>query len=315
MRSVPSLRPGLLPVIMLVFIVAWALFAVLMLSGTMISTQRIEDRLRVINTVYPQINQNLKSVPLALETGRIAGQIKQAATPLSPQLTEVVKDVGGIQTSVQSVLDRAGQINASAKTINTAVKSINAVVVPIGSTLASVDDKARSINNSVHGINDSFHHVLDHVHDIRDRIVRINHQADDVIDQAHKIKSDTRQLVSPLLPGILQNSYAISRSPIVDPLDLSRLKLARLNPLLAALVPQAPTHLSTLSALPELGGLAGLGKTGHSTAAQKSGPLLPGPLNLSNSLTGGSTSHKSDTSPRSHDDDNTHLLTGLFGSS
>jgi uncharacterized phage infection (PIP) family protein YhgE len=311
---VPSLRPGLLPVIMLVVIVAWALFAVLALSGTMISTQRIQDRLRVINTVYPEINQNLKSVPLALETGRIAAQIKQAAVPLSPQLTEVVKDVGAIQTSVQSVLDRAGQINASAKTINTAVKSINAVVVPIGTTLASVDDKARSINNSVHGINDSFHHVRDDVYDIRDRVARINRQADTVIDQAHQIKDNTRRLVSPLLPGILQNSYAISRSPIVNPLDLSRLKLARLNPLLAALVPQAPTHLSTLSTLPELGGLAGLGKTGHSTTAQKSAPLLPGPLNLSNPLTG-SSSHKSDNSPRSHDDDSPHLLTGLFGSS
>ena len=49
------LRPGLLPVIMLVVVIAWALFAVLMLTGTLISAQQIEDRVTVINAVYPRV--------------------------------------------------------------------------------------------------------------------------------------------------------------------------------------------------------------------------------------------------------------------
>ena len=224
-----SLRPGLLPVIALVVVIAWALFAVLMLTGTLISTSQIQNRVNAINVIYPRVDQNLKSVPLALQTAKISGQIADAAKPVSPQLADVVKDVNGIQTSVTSVLNLVGPINKSVRTINDSVKSINASVVPIGTSLTSIDGKVQSINGSVHGINDSFDGILDHVHSIDGRVAGINERAERVRGIAEDIKDDTGRLVSPLLPDILKNSFAISRSPVINPLDLSRLDLRRLN--------------------------------------------------------------------------------------
>lgn len=224
-----SLRPGLLPVIALVVVIAWALFAVLMLTGTLISTSQIQNRVNAINVIYPRVNQNLKSVPLALETARISGQIADAAKPVSPQLADVVKDVQGIQTSVTSVLNLVGPINKAVLTINDSVKSINASVVPIGTALTSIDGKVQSINSSVHGINNSFDGILDHVHSINGRVEGINDRAERIRGIADDIKDDTGRLVSPLLPDILKNSFAISRSPVINPLDLSRLDLRRLD--------------------------------------------------------------------------------------
>jgi hypothetical protein len=224
-----SLRPGLLPVIALVVVIAWALFAVLMLTGTLISTSQIQNRVNAINVIYPRVDQNLKSVPLALQTARISGEIEDAARPVGPQFTDIVKDVQGIQASVTSVQNLVGPINKAVLTINGSVKAINASVVPIGTSLASIDDKVKSINSSVHGINNSFDGILDHVHSIDDRVAGINHRAERIKDIGDDIKDDTGRLVSPLLPDILKNSFAISRSPVINPLDLSRLDLRRLG--------------------------------------------------------------------------------------
>jgi hypothetical protein len=257
-----AFAPGLLPMTVFTAIIAWALYAVLMLTGTITAANQIDDRVGIINTVYPRINQNLKAVALAADTGRIAGQIRDAATPLSPQFTQIVHDVGGINTSVDSILHDVGTINTSVLSINDAVHAIHGSVLPIAAGLDSVDGKVGSINHSVHQIDERFGHIRGHVDSIDDGLVHgSNDRIQKVIDQADGIQDDTDRLAHSLVPDILTNAHAIARSPILDPTDTSRLDPRRLNPLLAGV-----THPGQLPSL------LGLVQAAHKPAL----PAVPG---------------------------------------
>src|SRR5688572_909653 len=104
------LRPGLLPVIMLVVVIIWALFAVSMLTGTLLATHTIQERLVQINSTYPEINTDLIELPLADETGRIAEEIDRVVKPLGPQFTTVVDAVGAIDANVKAIAEGSGSI-------------------------------------------------------------------------------------------------------------------------------------------------------------------------------------------------------------
>ncbi len=229
-----------LPVIALVVVVAWALFAVLMLTGTLVAAQQIDNRVNAINTVYPQVGENLQALPLADETGRIADEISRVAQPVGPQFTAVVASVGTIEASVKSIEGSAANINTSVKSINTSVKTIGGTVDEIDSTLSSVNDKVGTINASAQGINDSFDGILGRVRSIDDGVAGINNRAGTVIDLAGGIKDNLGKVRDPVLPDIVQNSAAIAGSPIINPLDLSA------NPLLAGL--QVPPLLDPATA-------------------------------------------------------------------
>lgn len=189
-----------------------------MLTGTLLNANEINDNVAAINTVYPGVHKNLQSVPLALETARVAGEIDKAAEPVGPAFAKVADDVNGIQTSVESILAAGGEINSSVKSINAGVKTINGTAVQIGTTLHAVKDDVHSINASAHGIGHSFDKILDASHGIDDGAAGINRRADTVIDTAKGIKGDLDFLTESLAPGILKNSAAIKGSPLLSPL-------------------------------------------------------------------------------------------------
>lgn len=205
-----------LPFLAVVIVATWAVFAVISLSGTLISAHQIVDSVREINTVYPQVDKNLKSVPLALETARVSGEIDEATKPVGPAFTQIVDAVNGIQTSAAGILQAGGEINTSAKSINAGVKSINGVAVPIGASLATVDDRVRSINDSAHGIKDKFDDILDRSHSINDRVRGINHRAEAVQDVGKGIRSDLDLATGAVLPNLLTNAIAIKKSPVLQ---------------------------------------------------------------------------------------------------
>jgi uncharacterized protein YoxC len=302
-----AFAPGLLPMTVFTAIIAWALYAVLMLTGTITAANQIDDRVGIINTVYPTINQNLKAVALAADTGRIAGQIRDAAAPLSPQFTQIIHDVGGINTSVDSILGDVKTINTSVLSINNAVHTIHGSVLPIAAGLDSVDHKARSINNSVHQINDRFGRIRDHVYSIDDRLVHgSNDRIQHVIDHAEGIQDDTDRLAHSLVPDILRNAHAISRSPLIDPTDTSRLDTRRLNPLLAGLTnpDQLPSLLGLVQAarkpaVPTLPG-ATINKPLGSLSLPKTAPELANTL-TSNPLLPSLTGPGGPRGPQHHD--------------
>lgn len=241
------LRPGLLPVIMLVVIIAWALFAVAMLTGTLVAAQKIETRLAVINEDFPTISQNVKSIPLAVETGRIADEINRVAAPIGPQFTQVVDAVGMIDASAKTVNDNVISINGSAKMINAAVKTINGTVVMIDTSLTAVNDQVGSINGSVVGIGRSFDGILGEVRSIDDEVAGINNRADVVIGQALGISRDLDR-IAPVVRDIRQNSQAIADSPLLLRDLEGLLKLDILKDLTAPVLEELP--VSPVAALP-----------------------------------------------------------------
>jgi uncharacterized protein YoxC len=249
-----SLKPGQLPVIALIVVLVWVVFAVAMLTGTLLSARNIDNQVVEINKVYPQVHKNLGAVPLAFETARVAGEIDKAAKPVGPAFTKVVEDVNGIQASVESILAAGGEINASVKSINAGVHSIDSVVVPIGQVLGEVKDDVDCINDSVHGIDHKFDKILDTSRDIRDQVKGINHRADIIIDTVKDIKDNTNLLVDKILPGILKNSTAIANSPVIHPLAPGSLAqiVQRLNPTRVLAVPSVPVLPSAKDALPGL---------------------------------------------------------------
>jgi len=220
-----TLKPGTLPVIMLVVVVAWALFAVTMLTGTLLTAQRIDNRVGVINDQVGPIDEDLDAVVLAVETGRIAGEINKAAKPLTGQFTQVVQIGDGIEADAVSINERTKAINANVKSINSTVTSINSTVTSINSTvgeigtnvdqisasIGSVNSAVGEINSSVNGISGSFVGIIGEVRSIDPEAAGINIRAGVVTDIGRAIKADTEAIL-PVVEDINANAAAIAGS-------------------------------------------------------------------------------------------------------
>jgi methyl-accepting chemotaxis protein len=222
------MKRGTLPVVMLVVIVAWALTAVSLLTGTLITAQRIDNRVDFVNAEVKPIDKDLDSVVLAVETGRIAGEINKAAEPLDDQLAQVVKFGDGIEVSAASVAERAKQINGNARAINSTVNEINSMATSINSTVGeinsgvdsigtrirSINSGVQSVNVSVDGINGSFDGILGETRSIDVEAAGINLRTDTVIGLSRAIKANTEDILEQAIL-INENAEAITESPFV----------------------------------------------------------------------------------------------------
>lgn len=231
------LKRGTLPVVMLVVIVAWALTAVALLTGTLLTANRIDTRVEVVNSVVKPIDQDLDSVRLAVETGRIAGEINQAAKPLDDQLGQVVKLGDGIEASAVSIAERAKQINGTVKAINSTATSINSTageinttvgqinsgVGSIGSRIDSINTGVQSVNVSVDQISGRFDDILGTARSIDEPGVPgnpgfgaagINLRGDVVIGLSREIKANTEDILEQAA-GINENAERITESPLI----------------------------------------------------------------------------------------------------
>ncbi len=150
MRTLRGER-GLAPAL-LVVVIAWALAAVLMLTGTILSAQRIEQTMPSIMGSTSQIDGDLDSIRLAAKTTRISGDILTTARPLVGQLDQVIVSARGIDRTARSILDRARAINGSVITINTTAGSINQQVRSINSTAGAINANVASIQARAGGI-------------------------------------------------------------------------------------------------------------------------------------------------------------------
>lgn len=187
----------------LVIIISWALAAVLMLTGTLIAAQQIDDRVAtIVNEVSP-IDEDLDSVELAVDTNRIARGILDAAEPLSGQLDDVIGSVGGISPSVDEILTTAGSIN---------------------DTVLDIGDNARSIGSTVDGIHSNLSAVLGEVRTIESGVTAINIKAATAISLVTGIRSDLDQVLAllqghgtPANANIHGHANSIDCSPAVAP--------------------------------------------------------------------------------------------------
>lgn len=208
------LKSNALPGVMLVIIIIWALSAVLMLTSTLASAERIQNHVDHIDGDVGPINTKLDTVPVLIQVANTAKQIRSAATPLTGQIATVVDNVGTIDTSAKSILMSANSINGWVKTINTSAKDINGSVHSIGGRLKQINASADSINGRVHTIDGSFNGITSDVTDIRTRIVRASNQVDAVLIYVAGIKGDTGTIHG-LVDKINTNAKGIRASPVV----------------------------------------------------------------------------------------------------
>jgi len=257
------LQSNALPGAMLVFIILWALTAVLMLTSILGSATRIDEKVISIRNDITPIDTELDTVSTLVTVEKTASDIREAAAPLTGGLGQVVTDVGSIDASAKTILASATEINGKVKTINTAANEINGSANTIGSALSSIEGSANSINGTVDEINGTFVAVNGLVQVIQDNVVGISRQVDVLDGQVRQLKSDTGT-ISPIVDQINANATAIRNSPVV--LDSSNAAVMHETIMASSLVPPGTAGVPVLGDL--LGQLEGLG-----------GPLPQVPLN------------------------------------
>ncbi len=208
---------------MLVVVIAWALAAVLMLTGTLLAAQSIEGRVTSIVGSTSAIDDDLDAVRLAARTSRISGRILEAAAPLSSELDQVIvaarsidRTAGSILDTAESINGRVVSINATAGSINATVRSIRSNAGSIESTAESIDTRAGAIDSTVESIERSAGSIetrveavetsvdsidgrlsgtLDETRTIDSGVAGINIRADRVIDIVRPVRDDTQDIL------------------------------------------------------------------------------------------------------------------------
>ncbi len=169
-RSVTLGLAPLLPGIVLVVVIVWALAAVLMLTGTLVNAREIEKTLPLIKAQVFPIDEELDNVKLAEETARLTEKIREAAAPLSDQADRIIVEAKEIDRNAASILVTARSINETANTINGNVLAINDTVSAINSNVVSINGTVDSIGGSVFQINDRVSTVGGNVASINSRV-------------------------------------------------------------------------------------------------------------------------------------------------
>lgn len=211
-----KLKPGLLPIIALVAVAVWAVFAVGTLTATLLSAKSIEDDVKAINVTYPEVAGDIRNIPLAFDTGRIADEISTTVAPVGPQFTTIVDGVKSIEGSVGAIDADVASIHSDVLEINSSVHSIDNTVTQIDGGMTIVGGHVADINKSVHKINDSFSGIVSDVNDIDDRIAIADAQTRKVIDGVLGIKRDLDKVRYELVPDINANADAIEHSPVLQ---------------------------------------------------------------------------------------------------
>lgn len=144
----------------LVIVLGWALIAVILLTGTLVTAQRIDDKVDVITGEVQPIENETQQVALLDETNRIAADILEAARPLSGQLETVREATVSIDSRVESILATAQDINGTVKPIRGKLVSILDTARPIERGVAAINAKADEIIALVRGIQSDTGNVL-----------------------------------------------------------------------------------------------------------------------------------------------------------
>src|SRR5215471_18104308 len=117
----------------LVLVIAFALYAVIMLSRTTLAAKQIDDRVRVIVTeVGPGSNVSRLDETQKLNTiGATAEEILKAAQPLSGQAQTILDTAKSIDNTVSAINANANEINVTVKSINSTLSGVLASVQTI----------------------------------------------------------------------------------------------------------------------------------------------------------------------------------------
>lgn len=172
----------------LVLVIAFALFAVIVLTRTLLAAQNINHNVAV--AIHPEvggINSNLNTLPVLDQVNSTAAQILTAAKPLSGQAGQIVD-------ATQSIMGTVHSINGVAKSINADVRSIGSDVSTVGASVGSISAAVGSISGNVGGI-------ASEVGSIHSNVGSISGDAGSINSSVHNILGN--------LGGVLTTAQAI----------------------------------------------------------------------------------------------------------
>jgi methyl-accepting chemotaxis protein len=201
----------------LTFVIAWALIAVLLLTGTLVTTHQIDrDVHAFINPRLEHIGQHTANIPLAATTQRITGEIRRAAVPLTGELAGTLTAAKQIEASAKTILARAQTINGTVVSIHGRVLTIGSTVTSIASNVSAIGADVASIHASADGIYASVSSVGTDVTSILASARGIGASVQQVHTNAEAILSTGRQIV-PRVNGI--NARAVAVAGVVRTID------------------------------------------------------------------------------------------------
>ncbi len=185
--------------------IAFALFAVIELTRTLLAANSIDDRVKVIVGEVAPINTELDQVARLDETSRMAGEILTAAQPLTGQVGQIVDITASIDDMGSSILNAATSINGSAKGINSNVNGILGRVGDINGNAQGINSGLSEINPRVDSING----------DVAEGVSGINRRVDIVIGLATEIDNDLTNIDN-LVNSIEVSAQSICESPAIQ---------------------------------------------------------------------------------------------------
>ncbi len=177
----------------LVIVIAFALFAVIQLTRTLLAANQIDDRVKVIVGEVQPIDTELDEVAKLDETARMAEEILVAAQPLTGQAGQIVDITASIDSIGSGILSTAGSINGNVSNILGNVGPINGTAKDIRGNLTALLPVTQSIDAGV---------------------AAINGRADVVISRTTPIDADLTN-ISRLVDSIAISARGICSSPII----------------------------------------------------------------------------------------------------
>jgi len=180
--------------------IAFALFAVIMLTRTLLAANSIDDRVKVIVGEVGPIDRDLNMVAKLDDTAAMAEQILAAAQPLTGQAGEIVDITASIDATGSDILDTATSINGVAGSINSNVNGILGSVLPI-------NQNGREINSKLSALNP----VVD---SIEQGVADINGRADVIIVETIEIDNDLTN-VDNLVNSIEESASGICNATLL----------------------------------------------------------------------------------------------------
>lgn len=204
-------RLGLGPAIFL-FVLVWAVAALVCLTGTLFKAMNIDKRVKGITTDVGEIDGETDAVALVIETRKIAKEIQVAAAPLPGQLEVIQGSAASIENTAKEIEGKVNSIDATVTSIGGTAQAINETINSVHAKALSIEGKAKTIDSAVgtiggfaaeingtaKGILGNFSTILEVARTADGRLVATADKANAIFAIVESIRSDTANVMSVL---------------------------------------------------------------------------------------------------------------------
>jgi hypothetical protein len=188
----------------------WAVIAVYLLTGTLISANKINSSVKVVTVDVGAIDRETEQVALLTDTRSLAKGILGSTTPLAGQLDQVAASAGKIDQSAASIRTHVGSIDGAVASIDNDAKSITGLAKSIRDRAASIDTNAAGIsgtvkniaasagdiNGTAKGIDGNFSAILGVAKSIDGRLVDATAKVEAILAIARNINADLTNILA-----------------------------------------------------------------------------------------------------------------------